>query len=235
MFKFKSKKFDQSGSYKPITRVEPHSIISEQYRKLRTNIELSNFDKEMKVIGVTSTNPMEGKTITSINLAVVYAQSNKKTLLIDMDLRKPKLHRGFDLLNKEGLSDLITNELDEDKVIQRVNDYLDILSTGTKLPYPSEFLSSHQLKDLIIKLRERYDKIIIDTPPMTAVADASIISSFCDGVMIVIASRETNIGLTKEAIKDLEDNGAYIIGTVLTRVSKKDSRYMNYYYYAYQT
>jgi len=234
MFNPFKKTYDQKGSYIPISKVEPNSIISEQYRKLRTNIELSNFNQELKVIGITSTNAMEGKTITSINLAVVYAQSKKKTLLIDMDLRKPKLHRGFDLLNKVGLSDIITDNLAYSDVIQKVDDHLFVLSAGTKLPYPSEFLTSHKLEELISKLKKEYDRIIIDTPPMTAVADASIISSLCDGMMIVIASRETDVSLTKDALKDLRDNGAFIIGTVLTRVSRKDSRYMNYYYYAYK-
>jgi len=229
MFRPFRKTYDQKGSYIPISRVEPNSIIAEQYRKLRTNIELSNFNQELKVIGITSTNAMEGKTITAINLASVYAQSKKKTLIIDMDLRKPKIHRGFDLLNSLGLSDIITDELAYEDVIQKVDEHLHVLSSGTKLPYPSEFLTSLKLEALIKQLKQIYDRIIIDTPPMTAVADASIISALCDGMIIVIASRETDISLTKDALKDLRDNGAFIIGTVLTRVSRKDSRYMNYY------
>lgn len=228
------KNYNQAGSYLPITRVNPDSIVSEQYRKLRTNVELSNFNQELKVIGITSTNAMEGKTLTAINLATVYAQSKKKTLLIDMDLRKPKIHRGFDLLNKIGLSNLITEELQLDDCIQVVNENLHILSSGTKLPFPSEFLDSNQLKTLVYDLKNLYDRIIIDTPPMTAVTDASLISVFCDGMMIVIASRDTELSMAKEAIKNLKDNGANIIGTVLTRVSKRDSRYMNYYYYQYK-
>jgi capsular exopolysaccharide synthesis family protein len=226
-------KFDQRGSYLPITRIEPNSIISEQYRKLRTNIELSDFNKNIQIVGITSTNQMEGKTLTAINLAEVYAQSGKKTLLIDMDLRKPKIHRGFRIINKKGLSDIFTKDYDITDVVEHVEANLDVLPSGSKLPYPAEFLSSEQLKTFVGKLKDVYERIIIDTPPMTAVADASIISSFCDGMLLVIASRETEIHITKDVIKDLENNGAHIIGSVLTRVSKRDSRYMNYYYYQY--
>ncbi len=224
------KKYNQLGSYIPISEREPNSIISEQYRKLRTNIELSNFNTEIKVIGLTSTLAMEGKTVTSINLATVYSQSQKKTLLIDMDLRKPKIHRGFKMINQIGLSDMITHHLDIDSAVQVVSDHLHILTTGTKLPFPAEFLMSDKLKDLIKTLRNQYDRIIIDTPPMTAVADASIISSFCDGMILVVASKEAEVSVAKNIIKDLTQNGAHIIGTVLTRVSKKDNKYLSYYY-----
>ena len=220
------------GSYIPITFKEPSSIVSEQYRKLRTNIELSNFNDEIKVIGLTSTFAKEGKTITSINLATVYAQSELKTLLIDMDLRSPKVHRGFKLVNDIGLSDIVAKHLNPSEVIHKINDHLSVLTTGSKLPFPAEFLMSQKLNDLIEKLKLDYDRIIIDTPPMTAVTDASIIGSFCSGMILVIKAKETETSVVKNVIKDLEDNGVKIIGSVLTRVSKKDHRYMNYYYYS---
>lgn len=228
----KHKRKADTGSYIPITQIEPSSIVSEQYRKLRTNIELSNFNDEIKVIGLTSTFAKEGKTVTSINLATVYAQSELKTLLIDMDLRSPKVHRGFKLVNDIGLSDIIAKHLDPKEVIHKINNHLSVLTTGSKLPFPAEFLMSQKLKDLIEKLKLDYDRIIIDTPPMTAVTDASIIGSFCSGMILVIKAKETETSVVKNVIKDLEDNGVKIIGSVLTRVSKKDHRYMNYYYYS---
>jgi capsular exopolysaccharide synthesis family protein len=223
---------NQMGSYVPISQKEPHSIITEQYRKLRTNIELSSFSKEIKVIALTSTLAMEGKTVTSINLATVYAQSGMKTLLIDMDLRKPKIHRGFKKINQIGLSDMIMHGLKVDEAVQIVDEKLHILTSGTKLPYPAEFLMSDKLKELIVCLKGKYDRIIIDTPLMTAVTDASIISSFVDGIMIVFASREAKLDIAARVIKDLRDNGANIIGSVMTRVKKKDHNYA-YYYYQY--
>lgn len=229
-----SKKYNQMGSYIPISDKEPNSIVTEQYRKLRTHIELSNFNKEHQIIALTSTKAIEGKTVTAINLATVYAQSQIKTLLIDMDLRKPKVHRGFRKMNQVGLSDMITKNLDITHVVQEVSDHLHILTTGTKLPFPAEFLMSSSLKTLIEKLRESYDRIIIDTPPMTAVADASIISRFVDGMILVVASRDAHIDQAKRVINELEQNGTTILGAVLTRVSKREASYMNYYYYQYQ-
>ena len=217
------------NAYKAISYTDPKSIVSEQYRKLRTNIELSNFDQELKVIALTSTLSGEGKTITSINLATVYGQSNKKTLLIDMDLRKPKIHRGFKLSNKQGLSDIITKDIKKEAAITEITPYLDVLTSGSKLPFPAELLMSDQLSALMEDLRNDYDRIIIDTPPMAAVTDANIISTFVDGMILVVASRKTNIDVAKDVLKVLRENDATVIGCVFTRVRKKDHFYAYYY------
>jgi capsular exopolysaccharide synthesis family protein len=228
------KRNQQLGSYIPISSQDPHSVITEQYRKLRTNIELSHFDQDIKTIALTSTMAMEGKTVTSINLATVYAQSGLKTLLIDMDLRKPKIHRGFRVINQIGLSDMITHKLSIEETVHIVDDHLHILTSGTKLPYPAEFLMSEPLKALITELKNHYDRIIIDTPPMTAVTDATIISSFVDGVILVFASREARTDVAERVINDLKTNNAKIIGSVLTRVQKREHSYLNYTYYHYK-
>ena len=220
------------SDYKAITKLEPRSIVSEQYRKLRTSIDYSTFNKELKVINITSTFPNEGKTITGINLATVYAQSNLKTLLIDMDLRKPKIHRSFGLSNSNGISDYITEGNLVDQYIDKVDENLDVLVSGQKIPFPAELLMSDKLKEMMHYLKTKYDKIIIDCPPMTAVADAMIISNFSDGTVFVIASRKTNSTIAKDSLKQLSESGANILGGVLTRVQKKDTYYgMNYHYY----
>jgi len=128
--------------YKIISDYDPHSTVSEQYRKLRTNIDFSNFNTDLKVISLTSTYPGEGKTITCLNLATVYAQTKQKTLLVDLDLRKPKMHRAFELPNKGGVSGFVTNQHPISKEIQRVNENLDILVAGEKVPFPAEVLVS---------------------------------------------------------------------------------------------
>jgi capsular exopolysaccharide synthesis family protein len=151
-----------------------------------------------------------------------------------MDLRKPKIHRGFGLINEVGLSDIITQKRSFSETIHEINPHLGVLTAGTKLPFPAEFLMSEKLKDLFEELKKVYDRIIVDTPPMTAVTDASIISTFVDGVIIVIASRQTPIDAAKHAIKDLTEHGANIIGSVLTRVQKRESHYLNYYSYYYE-
>jgi capsular exopolysaccharide synthesis family protein len=218
--------------YNIISDYDPHSTVSEQYRKLRTNIDFSNLDKDIKVISLTSTYPGEGKTVTCLNLATVYSQTKQKTLLVDLDLRKPKMHRAFELPNKGGVSGYVTNEHPITKEIQTVNENLDILVAGEKVPFPAEVLVSKKIKDMFIELRKMYDKIIIDCPPMTAVADATIISNYSDGTIFVVASRNTNRDVAKGCLKDLSINGANVLGGVLTRVQKRDQYYgMEYYYY----
>ncbi|AIO18629.1 Tyrosine-protein kinase YwqD [Candidatus Izimaplasma bacterium HR1] len=219
-------------SYKIITKEEPHSVVTEQYKKVRTAIDFSSIDKKVKVINLTSTFPSEGKTVTSINLAMVYAQTGKKVLLVDMDLRIPKIHRFFNLPNKDGISGYVDSR-DIKKCIQKGTDNLDILVTGKKTPFPSELLASKVVNEMMEKLRDMYDVIIIDCPPMTAVTDASIISNFSDGTVYVLASRRTNRDMANKAINDLKKNGANILGGVLTRVSKRDSNYGADYYYYY--
>ena len=220
------------SEYKIISKLEPHSSISEQYRKLRTSIDFSSFNKDLKVINLTSAFPGEGKTVTCINLATVYAQSKQKTLMIDMDLRKPKIHRAFGLSNKGGLSDFITTNLAIEKNIHKIDKYLDVLVSGSKIPFPSEVLVSDKIKGMVEYLKTKYDKIIIDTPPLTAVADATIVSNFSDGTVFVIASRKTNSDVAQDVLKQLKDSGANVLGGILTKVKKKDAIYgMDYYYY----
>ncbi len=226
---FKNKQ--ASDEYHVITMNNPSSAISEQYRKLRTNIDYSSFNKEIKVMNLTSSFPGEGKTVTALNLAVVYSQGEQKTLLIDMDLRKPKLHRGFNLSNAQGLTDIIIKNKSKDDMIQEVNEFLHVLPAGEKMPFPAEFLMSKKLQALIETLKGEYDRIIIDCPPMTAVTDASIISKFTDGTIIIVASRKTNADVAQGIVKTLKDNGANILGSVLTRVQRKDQRYISGYYY----
>lgn len=219
-------------SYRIVTKEEPRSVISEQYRKLRTSIDFSNLDKEIKVMNLTSTFPGEGKTVTAINIATVYAQTGKKVLVVDMDLRKPKIHRAFHLTNKGGIGGFLEEGGDITSKIQKGDDNIDVLVAGKKVPFPAEVLSSNLVKKTMEDLKSKYDMIIIDCPPMTAVTDATIISNFCDGTIYVVASRRTNRDIANKAIKQLTNTGANILGGVLTRVQKRDSGYgMDYYYY----
>ncbi|MFH5882087.1 CpsD/CapB family tyrosine-protein kinase [Liberiplasma polymorphum] len=226
-------KKNTDNSYKIIAEREPLGAVTEQYRKLRTNIDYSTFNTDLKVLNLTSSFPGEGKTVTVLNLATVYSQSEVKTLVIDMDLRKPKIHRAFNISNNVGLSQLVTKNESLDNVIFKANEFLHVLPAGEKLPFPAEFLMSKKLKALMDTLREQYDKIIIDCPPMTAVADAAIISKIVDGTIVIIASRKTNVDVAQGVIKNLKDNGANVVGGILTRVQKKDHRYAaGYYYYS---
>ncbi len=218
--------------YKVIAKEDPHHVVSEQYRKLKTNIDFSVIDTKMQVISLTSTFPKEGKSITALNLATVYAQAKKKTLIMDLDLRKPKLHRAFGLSNKDGLGEHFAEGIDILDLIHEADEYLDVLVAGTKIPFPAEVLESNQMKHLIDKLRTKYDKIIIDAPPLTAVTDATIISRFVDGTVFVVGSRKTNADIAKKALKELEQSGGNIIGGIMTKVQKRDLfNGADYYYY----
>lgn len=226
---FKPKNED---GYRIIADKEPLSAVTEQYRKLRTNIDYSTFNEELKVLNLTSSFPGEGKTVTALNLATVYSQSDIKTLVIDMDLRKPKIHRAFEISNTKGLSQMVVKNLNKEDAIYKAHEFLHVLPAGEKLPFPAEFLMSKQLKEVMADLRNDYDKIIIDCPPMTAVTDASIISKFSDATILVVASRKTNVDVAQSVVKSLKDNGANILGAILTRVQKKDHRYVTGYYYS---
>lgn len=213
-------------------RNHPKSITSEQYRRIRTNIDFSNLSNTIKVINLTGAFPKEGKTMTTLNLASTYAETKVKTLIIDMDLRKPKIHRVFKLENANGLMDYIIGNNPVEHYIDEIDEHLHVLVAGTKTPFPIEVLISEKLKVMILELREIYDKIIIDCPPITAASDAEIISNFCDGTVFVVASRKTKREVAAKCIGELKHNGANVIGGVLTRVRKKDIKYgMDYYYY----
>ena len=155
----------------------------------------------------------------------------EKVLLVDMDLRIPKIHRSFNLPNKGGISGYIETR-DISNVAQNSVENLDILVAGKKTPFPSELLASKVVSEMMKELRDIYDIIIIDCPPMTAVTDASIISNFSDGTIYIVASRRTNRDTANKVISDLKRNGANLLGSVLTRVQKRDSSYgVDYYYY----
>lgn len=151
---------------------------------------------------------------------------------MDLDLRKPKLHRAFGISNEFGLGDHFAENKDIFDLVHEADEYLDVLVAGTKIPFPAEVLESKQMKHVIDKLRTKYDKIIIDAPPLTAVADATIISRFVDGTVFVVGSRKTNADVAKTVLKELEQSGGKILGGIMTQVQKRDLyNGMDFYYY----
>lgn len=215
-----------------ITHTNPKSPISEAYRVLRTNIQYSSVDKPLKAIVITSSGPMEGKTTTIANLAITFAQMGSKVILIDADLRKPRIHRVFWSSNDLGLTNYLAAHEEHTKYIrQSTVPNLDILTSGTIPPNPSELLNSNSMKQFILKLREEYDIILIDAPPVGSVTDASIISTYVDGTILVVSSGRVEREALKRSKEMLDKVNANIIGVVLNNIDKKSNG--NYYYYHY--
>ena len=213
-----------------IVEKQPKSIPAESYRSLRTNIQYSSFDKEVKRILVTSSEPGEGKTTTVVNLALAFSQDEKKVIVIDCDLRKPSIHKQFRISNTIGLSDVVIDNSKLKKAINKYNEYLDILPSGKIPPNPSELLGSKAMENLLNELEEEYDIIIIDTPPVQAVTDSQILSTKVDGVILVVRAERTKKDSVKLAKAALEKVNAHILGVVLNGEERTRSKY--YYYYS---
>ncbi|QAY66773.1 CpsD/CapB family tyrosine-protein kinase [Paenibacillus protaetiae] len=215
-----------------IVTVNPKSPISEVYRTLRTNIQYSSLEHSLQIIMVTSSVAGEGKTTTVSNLAVTYAQEGKKVLLIDADMRKPSLHQVFEKTNRLGLSTILSHPSSIESAIQdTIIDNLSILPSGPIPENPSELLSSENMREFLTQLRDKYEIVLIDTPPILAVIDGSIISTLCDGVILVAGAGRVKKQHLNKAIKQLEHVNASMIGFVLNQTSKDDQDifYMKYY------
>lgn len=215
-----------------ITDINPKSPISEAYRTLRTNIEFSSFDEQIRVIMLTSAGPGEGKSTTAANLAVAFAQSDKKVLIMDADLRKPTLHHTFSKTNRWGLTNIIAGQAEVKEVISQTEiNNLDLLASGPIPPNPSELLASKRMSALLEELKLIYDIIIVDTPPALAVTDAQIMSTKCDGVILVIDSGKVKREVALKVKMNLEYVNARILGAVLNNIDRKDGESYYYYYY----
>ncbi|MDC1541880.1 CpsD/CapB family tyrosine-protein kinase [Candidatus Pseudothioglobus singularis] len=213
-----------------ITKINPKSPISEQYRTIRTNIQFASVDNPIRSLIVTSSGPSEGKSTTTANLAIVYAQQGKKVLLIDADLRKPTIHYTFRLDNLRGLSNVLVGEHSLKEVTHESDvTNLDVISCGPIPPNPSELLGSRKMVQFLEEAKQAYDIVIFDTPPVLAVTDAQILANIVDGSILVIKSGSTEIEAAVKAKEALEPAKAKLLGTVLNGREKTASNY--YYYY----
>lgn len=213
-----------------ISMTTPKSPIAEQYRTIRTNIQFSSVDQDLQTIIVTSAGPGEGKSTTTANLAVVFAQQGKRVLLIDADLRKPTVHYTFRLENHIGLSNVLTRQSTLEEAMQVTSqDKLWVLSSGPIPPNPSELLGSKGMISLIELAKNEFDVIIFDSPPVLAVTDSQILANYTDGVVLVVSSGKTETDAAKRAKDLLVSAKAKILGVVLNNKKQLESNY--YYYY----
>lgn len=229
MFEKKHKKITV-GRPNLITLTRPKSVIAEQFRTVRTNIQFSMVDKNLKTLMVTSSEPSAGKSTVSANLAVTFAMQGKRVLLVDTDMRKPTVHKTFDLPNNEGLTTLLTEqEVSIKEVAHRMpTEGLYVITSGVIPPNPSELLDSNRMSLLIKEFEDVFDLIIFDTPPVIAVTDAQVMASKVDGTIFVINKGVANKEWVKKSKELLDMVHANVLGVVFNRVELSNE---DYYYY----
>ena len=212
-----------------IVQKNPKSIAAEAYRSLKTNIQYSSFDKEYKTIVITSSNPGEGKSTTSGNLALTLAEGESRVLLVDCDMRKPSMHKNFRVTNTYGIADILLQRKKVMDVAHMYNKNLSIITAGKVPPNPAEMLGSKAMSAFLEEMKEHFDYIILDTPPVQVVADAQILSTKVDGTIIVVRAGVTKKEDVNDTVNTLKKVNANIIGTVLHAVDNSKNKY--YYYY----
>ena len=207
-------------------------VIQEAYKTARTNIIFSvagAVDNDCKVIAVTSASPGEGKTTSTINLAMTFAQTGARVLLVDGDLRKPRVHQYLEVLKTNGLSTVLSNQQKFDDVVFRdLKEGMDVLASGSIPPNPAELLSSDAMGGMLDEIKQKYDYIFFDTPPVTVVTDASALSKFVDGVIMVVREGYTNHESIEHAIKLLNIAEAKVLGFFVNDVEVSNAGYSGY-------
>lgn len=216
---------------------DPKAIISENIRTLRTNLQFASIDKKLTSILVTSSMPGEGKSFIAANLAVAFAQSGKKTLLVDCDIRNGRQHYIFGTHNRKGISNLLLDDIEhmyKEYIHETKIENLSVMFRGITPPNPSELLGSAKNKELIKILEENYDIVIFDSAPINGgLTDSLIMGNLVDGVLIVSSYKTTSINILNATKKSLENVDANILGVVLNNAETKQKKYYGHYYGSY--
>ncbi len=221
----------EKGEGTPYVSSNPRSPLAETFRTLRTNLEFASVDKPLKTILITSPGSSEGKTTVASNLAAVMAQANKRVILLEGDLRRPRVHRALGMSNQIGLSDVFRGQMDIRDVARysKVKD-LAVITSGSLPPNPAELLGSARMAQILARLVESASVVIIDSPPFL-VTDATVLSAKVDGVLLVIQPGKTHAEAAKAMLAQLNRAGAHVVGVVLNRVPRKNANYYGYYRY----
>ena len=214
-----------------ITKYDPRSPISEVFRLLRTNIQYINKDEKSTAIMLTSTTPANGKTFVTANLAITLAQANKRVILVDSDIRKPRLHKVFELENELGLSDYLSNSTDGLYIRKTNVENLSIVTAGTMVNNPSELIGQEKFKKTIEALKEKYDYVIIDSSPILMVTDSILVSRVVDATILIAIYNKTRIDDLKSAIRRINHVGGNVAGIVLNRTKVILNQYNTKYFY----
>jgi succinoglycan biosynthesis transport protein ExoP len=228
----------KDGRVETISLRDSQSVIAESYKTVRTALLLSSADKPPQNILVTSMGPEEGKTVTSVNLSITIAQSEYSVLLIDSDLRKPRIHSIFKIDNKKGLSSYLAGATTTINIVKGPVPNLSIITSGPLPPNPSELLGSNRMNDLIKILNERFNVIIWDSPPIMTVTDSLILSKILDGTIIVTRAGKTTYEMVRRGLKMLkgrraDDMTSHVLGIVINALDLRKSDYYYYKHYNY--
>lgn len=210
----------------------PKSSVTESCRSIRTNIIFSSAGMTLRRLLVTSAGPQEGKSTAVINLGIIFAQGGKRVLIVDSDLRRPRLHRAFNVARKRGLTNLIMGESTTEEVIVKTEvPGVDLIPCGPIPPNPSELLGSVRMREISEELAERYDLVLFDSPPVVAVTDSVVMSKIVDGVVLIAKAGKTTREILTKAVRQLADVETHVLGSVLNDFNIRGAGYRYYYYY----
>ena len=222
---------------KLITSTDFNGNVAESYKTLRTNLMFRNFDKELKLINIVSTTPSEGKSSTIANLANVYAQLGKRVLLVHIVRIKTSLHRKLGIRNTVGINDFLSGVSNLEDVVKKYDKHFYVITSGTKTIYYNELMQSANLKNFLEKIKESFDLVFFDCPPIGMISDGVILSSLCDCTLLVVEHNAIDKRAVLRAYEQLKVANANVIGTIMTKVdiSKGSYGYKNYgYQYGYE-
>lgn len=218
-----------------IKKEDANSISAESYRQLRTSLLLSTAGGAPRTMLITSSLPSEGKSTTCANLSLALSDAQSKVLIIDADLRRPQIHKIFEMGNQKGLSSILSQETSEDEIFSMINMHEEsnvyVLPSGPRPPNPAELIGSKQMSRLLKILENRFTHIVIDSPPILSFTDSLLIGVLVDGVMLVVTAGKTSQSLVLRSKQLLQNVGAKLIGVVLNKVSSRSDDH--YYYYSY--
>lgn len=231
-----NKSKSRSGASDVVVHTHPLSATAENFRTLRTNLMFASGDKPLRVLAVTSPNPREGKTTVTTNLAISIAQSGKRVLVIDADMRRPRIHHAFGVGGKRGLTSILVGDASLASAVQEtLVPGLWVLACGPIPPNPAELLHRERFQKLMLEARETYDFVVCDSPPLGAVTDAAVLASQVDGTLVVVRAQQTTRDALTSVLRQLHDVGAAVVGGVLNGFDPRMRRYEygNGYYYHY--
>ncbi|HYY58327.1 MAG TPA: polysaccharide biosynthesis tyrosine autokinase [Pyrinomonadaceae bacterium] len=227
------------GAAELLLGVDPRSSLAEAYRQLRTSILLSTAGRAPKTLLVTSSVPAEGKTTTAVNTAICLAQTDARVLVIDADMRRPRLHEIFKVDNRRGLSTILSSDISEADMLSMIEQHegsgLSVLASGPVPPNPAELLGSDQMRRLLRVIEAAYTHVVIDSPPIASFTDGVLISAMVDGVLLVVHGGKSSRNIVRRSRQVLADVGAKILGIVLNNVNLRSDEYYYYQRYYHQT